>query len=154
MYKNILCPVDGSATSNYGLREAIQLAKVHGAKLRLFHVIDTYVPIIYVDSLPNINVLDILQRNAETVIETAGNQAKKAGVMADTKIAETLGGNPAEEIVKEAGEWPADIIVMGTHGLRGLNRLVMGSDAENIVRTSPVPVMLLNASKKKANNTQ
>jgi len=153
MYKNILCPIDGSATSDYGVKEAIKLAKAQGAKLRLFHVIDTYVPVIDgVSTLPYFNVVEALQKNAEMVVEKACNEAKRAGVAVDTKIAEKLGANPAEEIVKEAGEWAADLIVMGTHGLRGLNRLVMGSDAENVVRTSTVPVMLLNASKKQTSH--
>lgn len=147
MYRKILCPVDGSAASNQGVSEAINFAKNQGAKIRFFHVIDHYVPIIDgVGSLPHVNVSEMLLKNAEDVIALAQNQAKKLGLDAETKIAETLGGNPAKEIVNEASSWSADLIVMGTHGLRGFNRLVMGSDAENVVRTSGVPVLLLNAT--------
>lgn len=147
MYRKILCPVDGSAASNQGVSEAIDLAKNQGAKLRFFHVIDQYVPIIDgVGSLPHVNVYDVLLKNAEIVIEEAQNQAKKLGIDVETSIAATLGGNPAIEIIKEAESWSADLIIMGTHGLRGFNRLVMGSDAENVVRTSAVPVLLLNAA--------
>lgn len=147
MYRKILCPVDGSATSNQGVSEAVALAKNQSAKLMFFHVIDQYVPIIDgVGSLPHVNVYDVLLKNAENVIEQAQTQANKSGLEAEAKIADTLGGNPAVEIIKEAKDWSADLIIMGTHGLRGFNRLVMGSDAENVVRTSSVPVLLLNAA--------
>ncbi len=156
MYKKILCPVDGSETSNCGVQEAMSLAKEQDAELRFFHVIDTYVPIVPIadglGGLPRINMSEILQKNAEAVISEASHEAKKNGVEAETKITEILGGSTAEEIVREAQEWAADIIVMGTHGLRGFDRLVMGSGAENVVRTSPIPVMLLNAAKMKKDN--
>lgn len=147
MYRKILCPIDGSTASNKGVAEAINLANNQGAKLRFFHVIDQYVPVIDgVGSLPHVNVYDVLLKNAENVIEQAQSQAKKLGLDTEAKIAEILGGNPAKEIIKEAESWSADLIIMGTHGLRGFNRLVMGSDAENVVRTSAVPVLLLNAA--------
>jgi nucleotide-binding universal stress UspA family protein len=150
MYKRILCPIDGSLTSNRGMQEAISLAKDQGAELRFVHVIDTYVPIIDgVGSLIPVDMSDILQKNAEEVMKKAMDAAKNAGVAADAKITEVLGGRPSKEIVKHAKDWPADLIVMGTHGLRGFNRMVMGSDAENVVRTSSVPVMLVNTSTEK-----
>lgn len=147
MYKRILCPIDGSSTSNHGILEAVKLAKDQGAQLRFVHIVDTYIPTIDdVGSLIPVNVSDILQKNAEEVIENAKDIAKDAGVVADAKVAETLGGRPAKEIIKQAKDWSADLIVMGTHGLRGFNRIIMGSDAENVVRTSSIPVMLVNAS--------
>lgn len=145
MYKRILCPIDGSSTSNRGMKEAINLAKDQGAKLKFFHVIDEYFPII--DGAGNyipINLKDILRDNAEKVIKKASAAAKKAGVISESEFVETLGGRPAKFVTEEAVKWGADLIVMGTHGLRGLNRLIMGSDAENVVRTSAIPVMLVN----------
>ena len=58
---------------------------------------------------------------------------------------ESFGGRAAEFIVAQAKKWGADLIVLGTHGRRGVKRLVMGSDAEQVVRTSPVPVLLVRA---------
>lgn len=151
IYKRILCPIDGSATSNLGIREAVRLAKDQGAKLRFVHVIDTYFPIMDgVGSLIPVDLSDILEKNANEVIEKAEKVAKTAGVIADSKVTKILGGRPSKEIVKQANDWSADIIVMGTHGLRGLNRVIMGSDAENVVRTSSVPVMLVNTSNEEA----
>lgn len=146
MYKHILCPVDGSVTSNAGMREAIQLAKEQNAQLHFLHVIDTYVPI--VDMAGDFNVaymIDILRNNGEKIIKNAAATAKKAGINADTKTIESVGGRTASYIVQEAEKWPADLIVMGTHGLRGISRLLMGSDAENVLRASNVPVLLVKS---------
>jgi nucleotide-binding universal stress UspA family protein len=150
MYKQILCPVDGSQTSNCGMHEAIQLAKEQNAKLRFIHVIDMYFPI--VDVTGDLNVVyvdDILRKNGEKVLKKAAAAAHKTGVDADTKMVEAIGARISKFVVNEIKEWPADLVVMGTHGLRGVERLVMGSDAETIVRTSPVPVLLVKNTHKK-----
>ncbi len=149
MYKQILCPVDGSQTSNCGMHEAIQFAKEQNAKLRFLHVIDMYFPI--VDVTGDLNVVyvdDILRKNGEKVLKKAVASAHKAGVDADTKMVEAIGARISKFVVNEIKEWPADLIVMGTHGLRGVERLVMGSDAETIVRASPVPVLLVRNNQK------
>lgn len=144
MYKQILCPIDGSATSHCGMQEAIQLAKDQHAKLRLLHVVDKYFPILdYSADFNLIYIDDILQKNGKKVLKSAEVTAQAAGIEVETKMLETIGGSVAKLIVNEVKEWPADLIVMGTHGLRGVGRLVLGSDAENVVRTSPVPVLLV-----------
>lgn len=63
----------------------------------------------------------------------------------ETVLLETLGHRVAELIIKQAKKWRADVIVLGTHGRRGLARVLMGSDAEIVVRESPVPVLLVRA---------
>ena len=151
MYKQILCPVDGSPTSTRGVGEAIQLAINQNAKLRFIHVIDTYFPIL--DMAGGMNVVDmtdILRKNAEKVIKQAKLAALKEGVIADSTITETLGSRAASFIIKEAEKWPADLIVMGTHGLRGFARMVIGSDAEYVIRHSTVPVLLVRIGRKKS----
>lgn len=144
MYKQILCPVDGSPASNCGVVEAIKLAKDQNAKLRFLHVIDMYFPIL--DATGDFNVVnidDILRKNGHKVLKKAEAAAIKAGVAADSEMVEAIGARISKLVVNQARAWPADLIVMGTHGLRGVERLVMGSDAETIVRTSPVPVLLV-----------
>jgi len=144
MYKQILCPIDGSKTSNCGMNEAIRLAKDQNAKLRFLHVIDLYFPILDASGDLNIVYIDeVLRRNAKHVLKKAEESAQKAGVKADSKEVEAFNSRVSEFIVAAAEEWQADLIVMGTHGLRGVERLVMGSDAETVVRTSPVPVLLV-----------
>ena len=144
MYKQILCPVDGSSTSNCGMMEAIHLAKDQHAKLRFLHVIDMHFPIL--DATGDFNVVymdDVLRENAKKVLNKAEIAAHKAGVEADSRTVEAIGGRVSKFVMQQVKEWPADLIVMGTHGLRGIERLVLGSDAETIVRTSLVPVLLV-----------
>jgi len=144
MYKQILCPIDGSPTSDCGMNEAINLAKDQNAKLRFLHVIDLYFPIL--DATGDLNMVYIdetLRRNGKKVLKRAEDSAHRAGVDSDSKEIEALNNRVSECIVEEAREWSADLIVMGTHGLRGIERLVMGSDAETVIRTSPVPVLLM-----------
>ena len=146
MYKHILCPIDGSETANAGMHEAIQFAKEHNAQLHFLHVIDTYIPIVDMSGDFNITyMIDILRENGAKIIKKAAAAAEKAGVNADTKTIESVGGRTASYIVQEAENWPADLIIMGTHGLRGISRLVMGSDAENVLRTSNVPILLVKS---------
>ena len=144
MYKKILCPVDGSPTSNCGMMEAIHLAKDQNAKLRFLHVIDMYFPIM--DATGDFNVVyidDVLRENGKKVLKKAEVAAHKAGVEADSHMVEAIGGRVSKFVMHQVKEWPADLVVMGTHGLRGIERLVMGSDAETVVRTSTVPVLLV-----------
>jgi nucleotide-binding universal stress UspA family protein len=144
MYKQILCPVDGSQTSNCGMHEAIQLAKETNAKLRFLHVIDMYFPVVDVTGdLDVVYIDEILRKNGKKVLKKALEAAHKAEVDADTKMVEAIGARISKFVVNEIKEWPADLVVMGTHGLRGVERLVMGSDAETILRTSPVPVLVV-----------
>lgn len=144
MYKKILCPVDGSLTSNCGMMEAIHLAKDQNAKLRFLHVIDMYFPIL--DATGDFNVVyidDVLRENGKKVLKKAEVAAHKAGVEADSRMVEAIGGRVSKFVMHQVKEWPADLVVMGTHGLRGIERLVMGSDAETLVRASTVPVLLV-----------
>ena len=144
MYKRILCPVDGSHTSDIGLQEAIKLAKDQGAQLRLVHVIDTYMPVLDMSADFNLPyMIEMLRENGARVIDKAGAVAGKSGIKADTKTIESAGSRASAHIVAEAEQWQADLIVMGTHGLRGVSRLVMGSDAENVLRTCRVPLLLV-----------
>ena len=71
---------------------------------------------------------------------------EKAGLKASTVLLETLTGPAADPSIKQAKKWGADLIVLGTHGRRGVRRLLMGSDAEQVVRYAPVPVMLVRSA--------
>ena len=147
MYKKILVPTDGSATATAGLREAIKLAEEQGAQIRIIHVVDELVavsPYIYGPLFQQ--MLDQLRANGESVIASARALVGKAGISADSILVKTLGTSAGEHIVAAAKEWPADLIVCGTHGRRGMGRVAMGSDAEYIVRRSPVPILLVRAT--------
>ncbi|MDO9366477.1 MAG: universal stress protein [Methylotenera sp.] len=149
MYKRILCPIDGSPSSNRGMLEAIHLAKDQNAKLRFLHVVDTFYPMMDVTAGLNvIEIADALSENGKKILKKAVDTAQKEGLTADSVMREAVGDAVAQFIVSEAKKWPADLIVMSTHGLRGIERLVMGSDAETVVRTSHVPVLLIRSPAK------
>lgn len=144
-YKRILVPVDGSSTSAKGLATAIELCKETGAKLMLLHVVDDYpafaMPDIGVNVAP---MLEALRQTGRTTLEAIADKAKKAGVHPETCMVENLGERVADSIVGKARRWDADLIVMGTHGRHGVSRVLIGSVAEKIVRTSAVPVLTVH----------
>lgn len=146
MYKRIFVPVDGSSTSNLGLKEALRLAKQDGARLCLFHAVDELFIAAAAEgmALPD-EVFASLREAGRKILARAASLARKSGVQARTVLVETLAGPAADAIVAEAKKWRADLIVMGTHGRRGVRRLVMGSDAEQVLRETPVPVLLVRA---------
>jgi nucleotide-binding universal stress UspA family protein len=151
MYEKILVAVDGSPTSLRGLDEAIKVAKAMHGQLMLVHVVNElviaaeYVPSVYYEP-----ILISLRDCGAKVLEQAMSVARRADVPCEQKLIETLGGRAANEIVKQAMEWSADIIVLGTHGRRGLKRLAMGSDAELVLRESPVPVLMVRDQPEKS----
>ncbi len=144
MYKHILVPTDGSATANAGLREACKLAKEQGAELRVLHVVDEALaisPELYGGAYDLI--FEGLRKAGASILASAESLAQKEGLTVKTQLVEAMGVPAGECIIRAAKEWPADIIVCGTHGRRGVRRIVMGSDAEYIVRHTPVPILLI-----------
>ena len=146
LYRKILAPVDGSPTSMRGLREAIRVAKAEGAKLWLLHVLDKFSALSNPESAQYTDLLIAsLKRSGERILSRAERLARAKGVKAQTLMPEIVGGPAAGEIVRQAKKLRADLIVLGTHGRRGLKRLALGSDAEQVVRNSLVPVLLVRA---------
>jgi nucleotide-binding universal stress UspA family protein len=152
MFEQVMVAVDGSPTSNRGLKAAIGLAVDQRAALTVVHVVDTaagvayagdisYVPASYVDDL-----LDDLRTNGKRVLAKAEAAARAAGVEVRSLLVEAKGGGVADAIVATSRKLRADVIVLGTHGRRGIGRMFMGSDAESIVRQATMPVLLVRAS--------
>jgi nucleotide-binding universal stress UspA family protein len=148
MYQRILVPIDGSATSNQGLDEAIKLAKLTGAELRLMHVVDAlsfatgFEPYaVYAG-----DVVPRIREAGERVLQTGKERVQAQGVKVDCKLLDDLTSRVSESVIEQARLWAADLIVLGTHGRRGIGRLLLGSDAEQIARASPVPVLLVRGS--------
>jgi nucleotide-binding universal stress UspA family protein len=150
MYRNILVPVDGSDTSASGLFEAIKLAKAGGARLRLVHVVNTAVVAMeYAAAYAELdNLPQRLRDNGEELLKQAESVVRQNDLQSESKIIGTTMDNTGELIVNQAKEWPADVIVMGTHGRRGLARLVLGSNAEYVLRHTPVPILLVRKQSK------
>lgn len=153
MYRRILVPIDGSQTAALGLAEAIRMAKNQHARLRLVHVVDEFALTQNYDGMALTNadqLIDSLRESGRRTIERAVALARKHGVKAESAMFESLSGRVSEQILGEAKKWRADLIVMGTHGRRGVNRLVLGSDAEVVLRSTPVPVLLVRSPARKA----
>jgi nucleotide-binding universal stress UspA family protein len=145
MYRRILVPVDGSPTARRGLDEAIALARATGAAIRVLHVIDEPYAALGIDGICGAPgaILDLLRENAQRIVDEAAAPARAAGVAVDDAIEDSLHGRVCDLVAKAAVDWKADLLVIGTHGRRGLDRLLLGSDAEQILRTAPVPVLLV-----------
>jgi len=147
MYQRILVPIDGSSTSARGLAEAIQLAKLTGGRLRVTHVIDELSFALAMDAYAGYagNWLQELRGNAAKLLDDARAKAAGEGVEADVALLDSFKGTVYDQIIAEAQASKAELIVIGTHGRRGVGRWVMGSSAEHILRMSPVPVLLVRA---------
>ena len=148
-YRKILVAVDGSAASAKGLREALRLAKAEGARLFILHVVDEYPAFAALDGMmagaPGADLVPALREGGKRVLAKAQAVAAKQNVKAKAILREMLSGPAAYPIVREAKKVGASLIVLGTHGRRGVRRLVLGSDAEQVVRTASVPVLLVRA---------
>ena len=152
MYDRILVPVDGSPTSDRGLAEAIKLAKLTGARILLLHAVDLAgVSVTPEAGVAMAGLYKAIHEGGEEILARAKQIASSAGIAADTVLADTLAARLCDLVVHHAEKWHADLVVIGTHGRRGVGRLLLGSDAEQIVRTAPVPVLLVRT---KADSTK
>ena len=150
-YRRILVAVDGSEASNKGLREALRLAKQQGAQLFIVHIVDEYPAYAMPDAGAHatVDLVSLLRKSGEQTIAKAKAAAEKQGLRPKMILRETIGGSAAAAIVREAKKQRADLIVLGTHGRRGVRRLVLGSDAEHVVREAPVPVLLVRTGTRR-----
>ena len=125
MYKRVLVPVDGSAISDHALDEAIKLIKGFPVELKIV----------------------LIGRDEETsrqIIEVALDRVENAGLHSESGLLVKLESEEiADVILQEARDWAADLIVMGTHGRRGMAHMFLGSVAEGVIRASPVPVLVV-----------
>ena len=151
MYSKILVAVDESDTSLHALKHAIELARKLSATLRIVHVVDmSWLPIgpeVAIDT----GALSAARRGVgEKIIESARDAAQQAGFEAEAGLIETE--TPiqqiAEVISREASRWGAELVVMGTHGRRGFQDLLLGSVAERMARLSSGPVLLIPSPKE------
>jgi nucleotide-binding universal stress UspA family protein len=151
MYRRILVPLDGSETARHGLREAITLAKEQKATLHLIHVVGEFPIMVEMANVANFDkVRTSLFECGEAMLKEAQVLADSLGVETETQLCEPSGGRVANAIVQEARDAGCDLIVIGTHGRRGISRALLGSDAERVLRQSPVPVLLVREPKKEA----
>ena len=146
MYQRILVPVDGSAPSKRALEEAVSVAKMTGAQIRVIHVIDEPFMALGVDGFSGSpgDIIELMQEAGRGIVGAAVAQVRAAGIACDSALADSLHGRICDLVVDQARRWQADLIVIGTHGRHGVARAVLGSDAEQMLRVSPVPVLLVH----------
>jgi len=156
MFKRILVAVDGSPTANQGLKTALALAADQRATIYVLHVLDSaavaagvaemeYTPAGYIEQLSA-----GLRESGQKILNRAQAVALKQNLGITPLLVEMTGGRVAHAILKQARKLHADVIVLGTHGRRGLRRLLMGSDAEAVLREAKVPVLLVRAGTRGA----
>lgn len=144
MYKKILVGIDGSDISTSALREAIKLARELSARLLLVHVIDMFPFTAAVSGLVgDAQLEEILFTTGRAIIGEARNEAQKAGLAVETALPQNLTEPIGMIVVEEATHWGADLIVMGTHGRRGIQHFMLGSVAERVTRAATCPVLLV-----------
>lgn len=155
-YHQILMPIDGSSASDKALDEAIGLARLTGARLRLLHVVDE---LSYVNGFePAMNYLNdvvpLMHEAGEKLLAHARKKAEDKRVETDSVLIVGGSGCLWEHVVEQANSAKADLVVVGSHGRRGLRRVLMGSDAEQIVRHAPAPVLVVPAVGRGASDAQ
>jgi nucleotide-binding universal stress UspA family protein len=150
MYQRILVPVDGSETATKAMVTALQMARDSGGQVHLVHVVEGMTPLA-ADPYGAYSgeVIEIMRQSGSKILEDALEVAKAAGVPADTELFDNFGERLADVVADAATRFKADLIVVGTHGRRGLGRMMLGSGAEQIIRLAPVPVLVIRHSDKK-----
>lgn len=146
MFSRILVPTDGSRLARHATDFALSLAKQHAGVLRFVFVLDFVLLDLGLELGANVAVeKQRMEQEAEGMLAQMVAYATERGVGADSRLCEVegFGHRIATVLVDEATAWDADLIVMGTHGRRGWNRLLLGSSAEGVLRLAETPVLMI-----------
>lgn len=135
--RTILVPTDFSEGSQAAIEYARMMAKAFGARIIVMHVIES-VTYLMTESLQWVDVYSRVQTAVEPVLAELVDELEQRGVAASSRLVQ---GAADEDIVAEARKAGVDLIIMGTHGRRGMRHLLTGSVAERVVRTAPCPVL-------------
>ena len=142
MFNNILVAVDGSACAAHALDIALELAKQPGTKLSILHAIDpTSAALAEIQPGRSLGT-DPLHDNGKELLAKAAAKAAAAGIDASTEM---VMGKAVEEVVDVAKRLQADLIVIGSHGRKGLDRMLAGSVAEGVLREVTAPTLVVHA---------
>lgn len=144
MFKSILLPTDGSQLSERATQTAIEFAKIHGARMTAVSVVQPlpFVPLADAAVMPDAGLFEReARRNFQAGLDKVLAAASAAGVECDAVLGEAM--NPYEVIVKTAEERHCDIILMASHGRKGLNKLFLGSETQKVLAHTHLPVLVL-----------
>lgn len=149
MYRRILVPIDGSDTAQRGLQEALGLAKAFDASLVLLSVVEYYPVMMEMATATTWEQVSTgLSEHHRSVLDRAHEAARSAGVASEAHLEDAAAARVCDVIVDAARDHQCDLIVMGTHGRRGLAHALIGSDAERVLRYAPCAVLLVRAPEK------
>ncbi|MDD3042992.1 MAG: universal stress protein [Methanosarcinaceae archaeon] len=144
-YKNIMIATDGSENTSRAVNYGIEIAKLSGATVHAFYVVDTS----SFSSVPMDAGWEAMYQILKKEGEKAVSEVKEIGDLAGVKVEVMLNeGHPSDEIINFAKENEIDLIIMGTLGKSGIDRFLLGSVAEKVVRNSSVPVMVVRSGEK------
>ena len=149
MYDTILLPTDGSAPSEAARDHAVGLAVAYDATLHAVYVIDDAA--LRAARIDSDVVLAGFEAEGEQILDDVVAAASDAGVTCETTV---LHGHPHEAITDYTDEHGVDLVVMGTHGRHGIQRFLLGSVTERVVRSSPVPVLTVRGEEAEAEGTE
>lgn len=143
-FSRILVPIDTEAPTHRALDEAIGIARLSGASLRVVSVFDEchYLRGFEPAKVVIERVVPEAHGRSQRTLGDACRRAEEAGVAADSRLLEGGAADIAHIVAAEAADG-VDLVVLGTHARRGLDRVLLGSVAETILRLSPVPVMIV-----------
>ncbi len=144
MFQRILVPVDGSDASSHALSTAMSLARQSGGQLRLIHVMEDAAYLAGYDPTGAAagELFKAAREGGERILAADRDRVQAEGLPVDTVFVDQLGHRLAQSVADAARDWGADLVVVGTHGRRGISRLMLGSGAEEIIRLAPVPVLV------------
>jgi nucleotide-binding universal stress UspA family protein len=147
MYQRILLAIDGSHASHLALHQATIVAKATGAEVQALFVADTSDAALDMVGFDAIAYTERVIEYGRDTLADVDAKLEAAGVKHSTKLLEkaVAPGQISSTIVNEANETGADLIVMGTHGRRGIKHMVMGSVAEGVVRKTNKPVLMVRS---------
>jgi len=147
MFKHIMLPIDGSELSTKAVNEGIALAKSIGAKVTVLHVISHF-HIIIEQGLGSKEVRaiekeheELARKGAQKALDRVSETAKKAGVKYEGVV--LVGDHPYQEIIDTAAKHRCDLVVMASHGRRGLESLLLGSVTAKVLTHSKIPVLVV-----------
>ncbi len=144
-YRNIVIATDGSENSKRAISYGIEIAKLSGATVHALYVVDT----VNFSSIPMDVGWETMYETLRGEGERAISEVKERGEIAGVEVREVLlEGHPSDEIINFAENNNADLVVVGTLGKTGLDRFLMGSVAEKVVRGSKVPVLVVRSEKQ------
>ena len=137
--KTILVPMDFSDCARKALQYAVPFARQFGAELKLLHVVEPYAAMSEM-GLWEVETIERNQKELETLRKTIDSTVPSTATVQQ--------GMASSEIAQAARDWHADLIIISTHGRKGLTRMLLGSTTEKVVRHAPCPVLVVRESER------